>query len=733
MPVCRVSPLLVACFHFDSHVFDCKYIMRNILLALSFLVLPSTAQILPNRLSPLFLQQTAMMRATRAAADATFPAFIHVTNDDAVEALVKAGVKVNYRVKNILSVRVPLQTVAELSSISGVHYVEGAAMTMPMLDKACAATGVNRIHDGENLPQAFTGKGVLVGVVDAGFDYRQPAFRSSDGVTSRLLRSWEQAFENGTSPQGYNYGGEFVGGGKLIEAKGDVTTSSHGSHVLGIAAGRDCGNGWGGVAPDADLAVVSMGAATEGNVNIADGVAYLFNLAKERQQPCVVNLSLGTQIGPHDGTSTFDQLTDAMQGAGCILVGSAGNFGSDLIHVASVEGKQVRTLIGYKNGVVMKDVLGTVDVWGTKDKGFKVQVQLVKISTGDVTTATEWIDAAKVDGSSVTCELKSNAKGTVTVHTEVNPFNSRPHALISLNMNNFRSGYGLAVSLVPDSKDSRVDAWADDAYVQFVADKEGHFDAPDTERTLAEIGGTGKRIISVGSFTTRNEYVLDGSSKTNRIEEQLDDISSFSSAGPTLDGRMKPDVAAPGCLIVSALNGNSVTLGSELLAGKMEFEGNNHYWGYMQGTSMASPFVAGTVALWLQANPTLTPEQVRDVLDHSSQMKLNNAAYDATRWGRGRLDAWEGLKYVVNTLGVQSTSAAAPTKFSVRRTADRNIQVLFASASLHAPLRLYSLSGALLRQQSVDEALGAVTIRTSSLPSGTYLLQVDGQSVKVVL
>ena len=124
---------------------------------------------------------------------------------------------------------------------------------------------------------------------------------------------------------------------------------------------------------------------------------------------------------------------------------------------------------------------------------------------------------------------------------------------------------------------------------------------------------------------------------------------------------------------------------------------------------------------------------MRDVLDHSSQMKLNNAAYDATRWGRGRLDAWEGLKYVVNTLGVQSTSAAAPTKFSVRRTADRNIQVLFASASLHAPLRLYSLSGALLLQQSVDEALGAVTIQTSSLPSGTYLLQVDGQSVKVVL
>ena len=705
--------------------------MKKTLYLLPFLCLPALAQTTANRLSPLMQQQTAQLRQTRAAADATLPAFIHITDDSAVDALRQLGVTIGTRVGNILTARVPLGMVGKLSTVEGVRYVDGATAVRPMLDKARAVTGVDRIHQGEGLTQAYTGKGVLVGVVDAGFDYRHPAFRAADAATSRILRSWEQSYDGGTPPTGSNYGSEIVGGENLINASGDVTTSSHGSHVLGIAAGRDCGQGWGGVAPEADIALVSMGATTVGNVNIADGVAYIFNLAKSRQQPCVVNLSLGTQMGPHDGTSTFDQLTDAIQGEGCILVGSAGNFGADPIHIAATNGQEKRVHVDYKSAVGSSSA-GSVDLWGTKGSAFKVQAQIVKLSTGEVSVESDLIDASLAEGSTTQMDITTNAKGSLTITTEINPLNGRPHALVSLGLKNFRSGYGLVLRIVPDADGSRVDAWADDVYVQFGTDKKYSFDKPDTDRTLAEIGGTGKRIISVGSFTTRNEYTLAGSTRSTTIDETVGDISSFSSAGPALDGRMKPDVTAPGCLIISALNGNSSSLSSELLADGVEFEGHSHYWGYMQGTSMAAPFVAGTVALWLEANPTLTPEQVRDVLDHSAAATEATTA-DAAHWGRGKLDAWEGLKYVVSTVGIQNASAAAPTRFSVRRTAGRNVEVLLASSAAHAPIRLYSATGALLQEVKVGVTTGTVVIPTAALPAGTYILNVDGQSVKLAL
>lgn len=696
---------------------------------LSLMALPAMAQTAP-RISPLLQQQVREVRATRAASEAVLPAFIHITDDSAVEQLQQLGVTINYRLANILSTRIPVQLVQQVAAVPGVRYVDGSVAARPMLDKARAATGVDRIHQGEGLPQAYTGKGVLVGDVDAGFDYRHPAFRfSTDTTVTRILSCWEQGYDKGTAPAGYSYGSEIVGSSTLIAASGDVVTSSHGSHVVGIAAGRDCGQGWGGVAPDADIALVSMGASTEGNVNIADGVAYLFNLAKQRQQPCVVNLSLGTQMGPHDGTSTFDQLTDAMQGEGRILVGSAGNFGADPIHISATGEKPVRVRVAYKSSVSAN---GTIDIWGTKGKSFKVQAQIVKLSSDEVKFESGLIDAAQPEGSSTDIAITSNAKGSINITTEVNPLNGRPHALVNLAIGNYRTGYGLVLHIVPEGTDNRVDAWTDDSYLEFSTDAKESFDKPDTRNTLAEIGGTGKRIISVGAFTTRNDYQASGSTTTTTIEETVGNIWSYSSAGPAIDGRMKPDVTAPGCLIISALNGNSAYLTSEIIADWTTFEGHSHYWGYMQGTSMAAPFVAGTVALWLQANPTLTPEQVRDVLDHSCVTTADTEA-DPAHWGRGKLDAWAGLDYVVRTVGIQSPSVAAPTRFSVRRTADRKLDVLFATASVHTPLRLYSATGALVRQQPVQSDLGTVTLDASSLPAGTYILQVDGQSVKVAL
>ncbi len=692
---------------------------------LAALTMPVAAQQV-TKISPKLQLQLSQARATRSSADASVSAFLRINADDVVDALKKMGVSVRLHVGNVLTASIPVNKVSEVAALPGVTYIEGPTAAAAQLDKAIPEAHVDLVHSGNDLPQAYTGKGTVFGVVDAGFDYRQPAYCDADGAT-RIRRVWEQSYDKGTAPAAYGYGTELTTPEQMAEAEGDVTTSSHGSHVVGIAAGRDCGNGWGGVAPEADIVMVSKKNATTDNVSIAEGVAYAFDYAKANNKPCVVNLSLGTPIGPHDGSSIFDALTDSLQGEGRIIVGSAGNFGADPIHVATTDGTPISTLVAYKSSLSTLDYGGEIDVWGTKDQAFKVQLRIVKVSTGEVVDQSPLIDALTTATTDIYEITTRNAKGAVTVVTEVNPLNSRPHAYVSLALTSMRAGYGLALYIEPASVDSKVHAWADDSYVQFNTDDNEGFTKGNTDCTVAEIGGTGKRIITVGAYTTRTSYSPQGSS-TVVLDETLGGISSFSAAGPLPDGRLKPDVCAPGCVLISCLNGNSTSLTSEAIAGYLEQNGHTSYWGYMQGTSMASPFMAGTVALWLEANPTLTPEQLRDVLDNSCAEGVNPT--DTAHWGRGKLDAWAGLKYILKTQGIQSPVSSSAAPFSVNVDQSGNLEVLFAKSAAHSHLRLYNASGMLLRQISVPESQSVVSLSTANLPQGTYILQVDGKSVK---
>lgn len=699
------------------------------------------------RLSPSLRQLLAAPVAQRHAAvkssalaitaDERVSAFVSFTGGDAtVEALEGLGAQIGWRGDSLLTARLPLARLAEIVTLPGVRYVEGGLAVRPQLDKARAASGTDRVLSGEGLPQAYTGKGVVVGVVDAGFDYRHPAFRAADGTTLRLSRVWEQNLTGYPRPEGFTYGGELTTPEALLSAMGDVATNSHGTHVAAIAAGRDCGNGWGGVAPESELVLVSKGDQTQDNTNIIDGIAYIFNYAKAQGKPAVVNLSLGQQLGPHDGTSPFDQACDALQGAGRLVVGSAGNFGSHPIHVSAAGGKAVKTFISYKsNTSVAASGDATADAWGSKGGRFTVTVSLVRLADGTVVTTSEPIDASLAAGGTTQVKFDQSARGTATVTTEVNPLNGRPHALVTLSMTSLRNGHGIALTLTPLDETTEVDAWADDVYVEFDDKDVAGFTPGDTRRTLAEIGGTGKRILTVGSWTTRADYTIAGTNKPQPLEgETVGKVSTFSAAGPALDGRMKPDVCAPGCYIISAVNSNDVNISSVPLAGSVTVGGTPYYWGYMQGTSMASPFMAGTVATWLQADPALTPETLREVVTATAVKPEGSAeTYDTAHWGAGRLDAWSGLKRVIALSAIEGVTADATASlpFSWRRTAGSRIEIVFTPSIAVADRRaaLYDLSGRQL--VSATTAGIELTLPAPALPAGTYLLRAAGRTAKV--
>ena len=705
--------------------------MKSLLLLPALCLLTASPAWGQSKLSPSLRQQLASQPTARTAATPqVLPVFIHVSHSGMADSLRSLGVRVGTCTHSWLTAYVPSHSLPAVAALQGVRYVQGAQPVRAQLDVARVAAHVDDVQQGTNLPQGYTGRGVVVGVVDAGFDYTHPAFRSTEGL--RIARVWEQAYTQGTPPEGYAYGGELVGDDALRTAMGDVADNSHGTHVAAIAAGSNCGNGWQGAAPDAELALVSKGAVTTDNVNITDAVAYLFRYAEAQHKPCVVNLSLGTQMGPHDGTSAFDQTADALVGSGRVLVGSAGNFGAAPLHVATTDGTPLRAMWNYITAPSTVKTGGQVDVWGTPGQSFTLQVAVVKCSTGEVVDCSKAYEVNSAEGGDFTYSPTKSASGSVSITTEVNPLNGKPHALLTSAITSVRFNYAIALLITPATAEGRIDAWADDVYLTFATDVPEGFTPGNTERTLAEIGGTGKQIISVGAYTSRNVYTPLGSQQ-ERTDEVMGQIASFSATGPAMDGRMKPDVSAPGTYIISALNSHDTQASVYPLAGILdEGDGQVYKWGYMQGTSMAAPLVAGIVATWLEADPTLTPDALRNVLDHCCSMPAEaGATADAAHWGRGAVNAYDGLRYLVQQQGIARVHTASP-RFVVSRTQGA-LRVLFTDGAPHTAVTLYDLSGRPMCHVVPTAGQHEVTLPTHHLPAGTYTLRVDGESLKCLV
>ena len=214
--------------------------------------------------------------------------------------------------------------------------------------EASCITQVQRDEPG-NL--RLTGRGVLIGIVDSGVDYRHPAFLTADGK-SRILRLWDQSIP-GNPPEGYVTGTEYtnveinealslsVQEGRRLVPSEDV--SGHGTAVLGVAAGSDFSRGAvnRGVAYESDLLVVKMGIPRQDSfprtTELMQGVDYLVQQAIRLGRSIAINLSFGNNYGSHRGDSLLETYLDNVSGMGknVICVGM-GNNGNDALHTGGM-------------------------------------------------------------------------------------------------------------------------------------------------------------------------------------------------------------------------------------------------------------------------------------------------------------------------------------------------------------------------------------------------------------
>ena len=718
--------------------------MNRLLLLLALACAASSAQA-DGKLSPearhLLAGRGAV--AARTAPAGVVSAYIHLAPGADASALAGLGVEVNLRCGDILTARVPVASLAAVASLPGVEYVQAATPVAPMMDVARPAARVDLVQQGAGLPRAYDGTGVVVGIIDSGFDYTHPAFYSADRSELRIKRVWEQGYDGGTPPEGFTYGGEFDSPEEILAAAGDITTNTHGTHVAGIAAGADTTLGsYQGVATGADIVLVSIsGVDTETNVNISDAISYIYRYAESVGKPCVVNMSLGAQVGPHDGTSTFDVLSDAMQGPGRLLVGSIGNFGATKLHASMVsEGEApdtLRTFVDYLRTLTASDNGGTIDIWGDPGMDLKVNVFTYNTRTSELADSFSLsLPAGGGDGSpEASAELRGSI-GEIEAYGEVSPLNGKAHVQLYSHVSGLRAGYEVGIEVITSSAGT-VNVWGDGNYIAFTScGIEGYSDG-DTSASPAEIGGTGSSIVTVGAYVTRSTFDTENSG-TMTLEETVGDIASFSCCGPTADGRMKPDVAAPGCAIVSSASSNYSSISSLPVAGYFEWNDKNYYYAYMQGTSMSSPFVAGVLATWLEANPQLAPADVRGILSSTASADEFTGAAPGNTWGYGKIDAWAGILEAIDLTGISAATSPAAASLAVVPVGGGNVRVSSPEAAAVA-VSVYTADGrrVLGRSLTAAEAQSGVTLSLQGLAPGLYVVRAasasQSASVKVAL
>ncbi|MCF8429393.1 MAG: S8 family peptidase, partial [Bacteroidia bacterium] len=663
-------------------------------------------------------------------------------NENILENELKAkGILVQTKAGNIWSVSIPTHVLNDISNIKGIDYLETSLAAKPqMQDTDWIQTKTNLVHQGYNLPTAYKGNGVIVGIIDIGFDYNHPAFYNEQG-NCRIVRVWEQN-KTGTPPTGYNYGNELTNSTSIKAAITDRISDSHGTMVAGIAAGTRIlskGNANRGMAPNAELVLVGLyyGQETfldDKNVSapsFVDAINYIYKYAESVNKPAVINISWGHHGGPHDGTSLLDKAIENLTGAGKILVIAAGNEGKTQLHLQKKLESDTFYTYNYFNRKTLPYENNLTDFWGSPNSDFAVQIRLTD-TLQNVVVASNYIYAAS---NQLTNGVLVNGKDSLTFSFACqakNINNNKPNIFINYHNTN-RAKY--FVSYAFTSRNTDLHAWNcgyewSKGYPLFLANIPGqpvkaNYLSGDNKFTIGESGANSNASVAVGSYNSNVAWQnYWGNVKTVDDISQKDTITGFSSRGPTSDNRTKPDITGPGYFVGGPAS-SLTTFNDADITDTFMVNGKRFDYIMSAGTSFAAPCVAGAIALMLQADHRLTPSKVLNMLKNSARVDAKTGIIPTSgsnNWGWGKINTYEAVKLAFATAIneqniVENKTIIYPNPFT------NSIQLLNNQESLW--VEVYNTSGQVLFSKKI---LTNESIPLAHLPTGIYLLKAINEN-----
>ena len=529
--------------------------------------------------------------------------FIYCDEDTDLSHLSEFGIEINQSRGSVRTAYLPMTALEQLSEEPRIHRIKPSRKLEMRMNTASEKVCLPQFKQKHS---ELTGKGIVVGIVDSGIDSQHPAFKG------RILRIWDQTLPGPGVAEGL-YGAEFKG--DLLNISQD--TNGHGTHVAGIAAGDD--QEFSGVAPEAELVIVKTDMQ---DAHIADGIRYIFRVADEMECPAVVNLSLGGHADGHDGSDSLSKIINAHTGPGRIVCCAAGNEGNDNIHAQALVKSQDKHTMRFQvphhqNGIV----------WLNGWYGGESELEISLRSPNGFVTPYQAIKLRENPAK----QYKLLDARVEIVTPGPDPTNGDYNFFVQIR----GQGWGRFSAPVSGGvwqlrvrntscKDTCLDVWTLDDTGGSV------FFTGKSVSDAIKIGSpaAAKNAITVASYTSKVKYTdIDGEEKEMGLE--LDTISEFSSEGPLRNYDQKPDVAAPGAMIISALSSHANFDRSMM---------HNPQYLALAGTSMATPFISGLVALLLQRDPNLDPESIKEMLKKNSCIP-NQAVGDFDRkWGFGLIN-----------------------------------------------------------------------------------------------
>ena len=590
------------------------------------------------------------------------------------------------------------------------------------LDKAVIDGRVDSVWNAIDLPHAFNGEGVIIGFVDWGFDYSHPVFYDTNMTQYRVLRAWDQFKTSGPAPAGYDYGTEYVGSGELLAAQCDTSNCYgyhyHGTHCASIAAGAGAGTKYRGVAYKANLLFASL--YLDSIQRVMDAWNWMYEVAQAEGKRLVISNSWGLYYMDNmDGTGLLANEMQRLTDLGVLFVVSAGNNGDVNFHIhhdftGADDTIRTQFVFPYNSGTGWGS---SITMMNSANSPFEFSMMVMN-SNFETIEATAFIPTAGNDGFVDTFLV---VNGDTLVYTydiqSSNAFNNAPVVRLRVKQNNAYK-FGLAVTAPAGSFHAWNVAEVTRAYGNWGADfrtPPAHPDwlAGDIEYGISTPGNIDCAVTVAAHtkrFTNNGGYVVGGQ------------IADFSSSGPGFHDVRKPEVSAPGRNIVSAISSyNNDYTGTYTKT--VEFNGRTYGFGSLSGTSMSAPFVSGVSALVLQANPYLTPAQVKEVLTSTAYNDNFTETSGINRFGYGKVDAYHAVRLALTMVGLEDNTDNLQTRYNLfPNPASDQCFITATTGTAQVPCQLFDLSGRLVRSEMLTP--GVNTISLTNVPAGCYILKI---------
>ncbi|NOZ63100.1 MAG: S8 family serine peptidase [Calditrichaeota bacterium] len=652
------------------------------------------------------------------------------------EELNQMGIRVFARFADIVSAAVRIENLTEIIPHAGIQYIQLAKVAQAKND-----VSVPGIHAPEVWSQySAKGNGVLIGIVDTGIDWQHEDFRNGDGTTriKAILDFSNPGDKNGdnlldgTGPFGGTLFTESqinaaLQGGNAIETD-DVV--GHGTHVAGSAAGNGSATGNGipaktyvGVAPEASLIIVKatrdQGSRNFVETDYINAIKFIDSMATVYNMPYVTNLSLGISSGPHDGRDLSEQVIDQITGSGIrgkAIVVSAGNDGGSAIHASgtfptssSYTRQEISFYIPpYTANSSNYDDYVIIEGWYEPSYNYRLKIQTPGNNIYGWVSYNNEMGQDTDEGAIYVSNARggpSNLNGDKQIQIQVYDFNKN------------KTPQPGDWKIILEGKGGRYDFWVAGSSMK------AEFKSQIDNTMIVGTPGTAFTAITVGSYVTKYQWVDLDNHSLYMQGLTLGESSVFSSPGPTRDGRIKPEICAPGELIAASYSHFAPPSSSYSMFKSGQSNYPNAYiardgkHALSQGTSFAAPHVAGTVALMFQLNPTLDASQIKDAIVAAAFRDQFVQTTPNAQWGYGKLHALHAVQQA------QQISSDQNLQLSIFQNPAFTQYIDLFLISKQALASTPSVSVAVANQQPTAIAMAQLQ---STLYKGEYVLSGDG-------